>query len=167
MAKRSMESIVMASESPDFRAANPELFGDAPPEPTRISVKDAKEMVEVGQFITVSGKNQKYRNHIVVYHCAKRGILVFASAKEFRRYQELSLMEDAGDITDLEMQRTFVLVDAGPFWKRQTYRADYVYIENGKTVIEDVKGAVTRLWECKWAWMQTHKDYKHYTYKVT
>jgi hypothetical protein len=69
----------------------------------------------------------------------------FDSRKEANRYYELKLLERAGEITDLELQKEFELIPAqridGKVVERAVkYKADFVYKENGKTVVEDVKG---------------------------
>ena len=83
---------------------------------------------------------------------------VFDSVKEYRRYCELSLMERAGAITDLERQVKYVLLPAqyAPVFDAKTkkckdkciereckYVADFRYKENGAEVVEDVKGVRT------------------------
>jgi hypothetical protein len=85
----------------------------------------------------------KYHNKKVTYN----GI-AFASKKEARRYSELLLLERAGAITDLQMQVPFVLIPSqrinGKVVERECkYIADFVYIENGKKVVEDTKGMKT------------------------
>ena len=67
----------------------------------------------------------------------------FDSAKEARRYAELKLMERAGAISHLQRQVKFEVI---PKWGKErssTYIADFVYQENGSTVVEDVKGVKT------------------------
>lgn len=84
----------------------------------------------------------------------------FDSRKEHRRFCELSLLQRAGAITDLQRQVEFVLIPAqrepdiigvrGGVKKGKTlefavkYVADFVYRENGKTVVEDTKGFKTK-----------------------
>jgi hypothetical protein len=58
----------------------------------------------------------------------------FASRKEARRYSELKLLERAGKIENLRRQVRFALVQT------VVYVADFQYVENGETVVEDVKG---------------------------
>lgn len=75
--------------------------------------------------------------------------ITFDSIKEARRYQELLLLEKAGAITDLQLQVKFVLIPAqrikGKVVERQcTYKADFVYKENGETIVEDTKGFKTK-----------------------
>lgn len=69
----------------------------------------------------------------------------FDSRKEANRYCELKLLERCGAITNLELQKEFMLIPAqrvdGKVVERAVkYKADFVYKENGKTVVEDVKG---------------------------
>lgn len=87
----------------------------------------------------------------------------FDSRKEQRRFQELQLLERAGEIDNLRTQVKYVLIPAqreqsGEVFKRgknkgQTkpgrviehevsYIADFVYLDvnTGKTVVEDAKG---------------------------
>lgn len=99
----------------------------------------------------------KYKNKKIVVN----GIQ-FDSKKEAKRYQELKLMEDAGMISRLERQVEYVLIPEqrefnareiytkGPkkgsfkpgklLERKLVYIADFVYMKNGKVVVEDVKG---------------------------
>lgn len=76
----------------------------------------------------------------------------FASQKEARRYQELKLLEKAGEIIGLELQPEFQLRAKGGE-KIGIYRPDFAYFakaRNGTTwVIEDVKGFRTPLYRWK------------------
>lgn len=77
------------------------------------------------------------------------GNLTFDSKREAARWKELQLLEHAGKILGLRRQVTFELVPgvkfAGASRKRPAirYTADFVYTENGRQVIEDVKGVET------------------------
>lgn len=80
----------------------------------------------------------------------------FDSLKEARRYQELKLMERAGEIKDLQLQVKYVLVPTqkieGKVVERElSYRADFVYFNNEirQTVVEDVKGVKTKEYRIK------------------
>lgn len=94
--------------------------------------------------------------------CEINGI-VFDSRKEARRYQELLLLQRAGVIKNLQRQVKYVLIPAqyesyeryGKIGQRLkdgrklverecAYIADFVYEENGKTVVEDTKGFKTK-----------------------
>lgn len=84
----------------------------------------------------------------------------FDSKREYRRYQDLILLQRAGKISDLRRQVKYTLIPAqrepdtigsrggvkkGKVVEREcSYTADFVYTENGETVVEDVKGMRTR-----------------------
>jgi len=91
--------------------------------------------------------------------------IIFDSKKEAKRYQELLLLEKAGAIQDLQRQRKFILIPAqreftneiytkgrkkgcfkqGKLLEREcAYIADFLYIENGKRIVEDTKGFRTK-----------------------
>lgn len=75
---------------------------------------------------------------------------VYDSKTEMDRGIELSLLQRAGEISDLQRQVKFELSTGGidPTKimvgknrdKVAVYTADFVYIENGQKIIEDVKG---------------------------
>lgn len=81
---------------------------------------------------------------------------VFDSRKEMRRYKALRQAEKAGAISDLQRQVRYCLIPAqrepdaiGPrggvkkgkvIEKECAYVADFVYLQNGETIVEDVKG---------------------------
>lgn len=75
---------------------------------------------------------------------------VFDSKKEANRYKELLLLEKAGVIKNLSRQVKFVLIpsqrdESGKLIEREcSYKADFKYEENGKVVVEDVKGFRTK-----------------------
>lgn len=70
----------------------------------------------------------------------------FDSRKEARRYKELTLLQQAGKIRDLQTQVKFPLIPAQKDGKKTierecAYIADFVYRdENCRLVVEDVKG---------------------------
>jgi len=89
------------------------------------------------------------------YHNKKVQIdmYVFDSIAESRRYKELKLLERAGKISELELQPRFLLQESfkknGKTFRKIEYIADFQYIENGKIVIEDVKGKETEVFKLK------------------
>ena len=87
-------------------------------------------------------KRLKYGNTKVTFDNIE-----FDSIKEANRYRDLKLMQKANVISDLQMQVKFVLVPTQKGGIRTeraiTYTADFTYIENGKFVVEDVKGSRT------------------------
>lgn len=68
----------------------------------------------------------------------------FDSKKEAKRYQELCLMERAKAIEHLQNQVAFPLVKKSQYGREIKYIADFVYYENGKMVVEDVKSPITK-----------------------
>lgn len=94
----------------------------------------------------------------------------FDSKREAARYQELQLLERAGVISFLQRQTKFQLIPdqhapsnavytKGPrkgqrkpgklLEKECSYIADFCYIQNGETVVEDVKGYRTEVYRIK------------------
>ena len=78
----------------------------------------------------------------------------FHSKAEARRYSALMLLERSGQISDLELQPSFVIQDA--FRDRSNkiicairYLADFQYVEKGALVVEDVKGVETAVFKIK------------------
>lgn len=93
--------------------------------------------------------------------------ITFQSIREGNRYCELKLLQRAGKISNLELQKKYELIPAqyetvetNEYYKRGAkkgqrktkricveqslcYNADFVYDENGKTIVEDAKGFKT------------------------
>ena len=85
------------------------------------------------------------------YHSKKitRDGITFDSVKEYKRYQELALLERAGQVSDLQRQVKFELIPSqrinGKVVERAcTYIADFVYYQDGRKVVEDTKGFKTK-----------------------
>lgn len=99
---------------------------------------------------------RKYNNRKIIVD----GI-TFDSKKEAGRYKELKTLERAGVIQKLQRQVKYVLIPAqyertssvyvkgnnkgkpkkGRLIEREcAYYADFVYLQNGNTIVEDVKG---------------------------
>ena len=77
------------------------------------------------------------------------GGITFDSKREAARYQELYFMQRAGIIEDLQHQVKFELlpsqrIDSKVVERPVTYVADFVYKQDGKTVVEDTKGFRTK-----------------------
>jgi hypothetical protein len=94
----------------------------------------------------------------------------FASAREARRYGELRLLERAGQIWDLTLQPAFELhaqivrpwgscgpIAAVPDARVGIYRADFAYATKEGTVVEDVKGVRTSLYQ----WKKKHVELEY------
>ena len=89
------------------------------------------------------------------YSSAKTDVdgITFDSKKEAEFYAELKLRERAGEITHLRLQPRYLLQEAfkheGKQYNKMEYVADFEYIENGITVVVDVKGFRTAVYMIK------------------
>jgi len=63
----------------------------------------------------------------------------FDSTKEANRYCELKILLRAGKISNLCRQVKFILIPGSITERALYYIADYVYTEDGQTIVEDVK----------------------------
>lgn len=96
--------------------------------------------------------------------CVAFGV-VFDSRREAKRYGELLLLQKSGRISDLRRQVAFELLPVQRAPSSQVYKrgphkgepkpgyvieqavkyvADFVYVQDGKTIVEDAKGAKTK-----------------------
>jgi ABC-type dipeptide/oligopeptide/nickel transport system ATPase subunit len=64
--------------------------------------------------------------------------------KEANRWCELKMLEKAGLIQDLQRQVKFELIPKQDGERAVHYVADFVYVEDGKKIVEDVKSAATK-----------------------
>lgn len=85
------------------------------------------------------------------YHAKKvtHNGITYDSKKELQRHSELLLLERAGVIQGLQRQVKYELIPsqrvAGKVVERPVaYVADFVYQQNGNTVVEDTKGFRTK-----------------------
>ncbi len=94
-------------------------------------------------------KASKYRNKKTVLD----GI-TFDSKAEAKRYAELKLLERGKVINNLELQPKFKIlgtlrVDGHRTMSVKYYIADFMYQRDGKTIVEDVKGMKTPVYQLK------------------
>lgn len=79
--------------------------------------------------------------------------ITFDSRKEADRYLVLKGMEEDGLIENLRRQVRYELVPAfdvdGRHYRPVYYVADFVYVEDGREVVEDVKGMITDVYKLK------------------
>jgi hypothetical protein len=105
--------------------------------------KPSLESIGRKNGLPTPAKRSKYGNHKVVVDGLK-----FDSKKEAARWQQLQMLEKAGKIERLERQKSFGLAPAvilsGKRKPALKYCADFVYYENGRLVVEDVKSEITR-----------------------
>lgn len=89
------------------------------------------------------------------YHARKTTAdgITFDSRKEADRYLTLKGMEEEGLIEGLRRQVRYELVPAfdvdGRHYRPVYYVADFVYREDGREVVEDVKGMRTDVYKLK------------------
>jgi len=82
----------------------------------------------------------KYRNKKVTTEDG-----CFDSKKELKRWNELKLLEMAGEISQLTRDKSACTFDLTVNGQRVCkYVADAVYYEGGKMIVEDTKSPVTR-----------------------
>lgn len=91
----------------------------------------------------------KYNARSTIYNGYK-----FDSLAEAHRYGELCLLQQAGQISALSVHPLFYLQpsfidNTGKRQRAIKYEADFAYIENGKKVVEDVKGVETPVFKLK------------------
>ena len=98
--------------------------------------KPAKKKNKYGVRIDKAGKDARAYNGVQ-----------FDSLREMNRYKELVWLEKAGKISDIRLQVRYkfvhndVLIGA--------YVADFVYLRDGKEVVEDAKGVKTAYYKLK------------------
>lgn len=78
---------------------------------------------------------------------------VFDSILEANRYKQLALLERAKQIKNLRLQVPFLLQESfrknNKTYRKIEYIADFVYEENGQTIVEDTKGVKTEVFKIK------------------
>lgn len=72
----------------------------------------------------------------------------YASTREAKRAAELRMLAKSGAIQNLREQVAFLLIPeqkakSGRRFRACSYIADFVYEENGETIVEDVKGVTS------------------------
>ena len=85
------------------------------------------------------------------YHARRTEVdgITFASKKEAQRYAELKLLQRSGQIRMLNMQVPFILIEKSKYGRAIKYIADFVYVENNQTIVEDTKGFKTPVYRLK------------------
>lgn len=75
----------------------------------------------------------------------------FDSQRELKRWEQLKLLECAGEIDrgSLKRQVKYELVPKQGAERSVSYRADFVYKVRGKEIVEDAKGFRDRVYKIK------------------
>lgn len=88
-------------------------------------------------------RGNKYKNEKT-----ERNGFKFDSKKEADRWSELQILERAGVITKLQRQVKFTLIPSQKVGNvtlhSADYYADFVYEQNGRWIVEDVKSPATK-----------------------
>ena len=83
------------------------------------------------------------KNKFNAHPCYVYGIK-FASKAEMERYLLLRDRQNKGEISGLECQKKFTIVEPQNYGRKRIreryYIADFAYYEKGKLIVEDVKG---------------------------
>lgn len=102
------------------------------------------------------------------FHAKKTEVdgVVYDSKREAKHAQQLQALADSGAIQNLQRQVRFTLQDAyinnkGEKIRKIEYVADFVYEENGVTVVADSKGCRTDVYKLK----KKIFEYKYPEYK--
>lgn len=100
--------------------------------------------------------------------------ITFDSRLEGERFQQLLLLEKAGEIDQLILQPEFQILrgwkhpETGEKIKSRFYIGDFQYVDTatGKIIVEDTKGMETADFRLKWSYVKT--QYPHIEFrKVT
>lgn len=116
----------------------------------RMSIEELRNLqyTERRQKKAAAPRKQKYANQPVVV-----GGIKFDSKAEARYYGLLKTRLRAGEIKDLRLQVTYELAPSVVIGGRKRpplrYIADFVWVEAGKEVVADVKGATPDVYRIK------------------
>ncbi|MCP4541598.1 MAG: DUF1064 domain-containing protein [Chloroflexi bacterium] len=72
----------------------------------------------------------------------------FDSRGEYRRWQDLKILEAAEEIKGLKRQVKYILIPkqtgkSGKKYREMTYKPDFVYLDDGELIVEDYKSPIT------------------------
>lgn len=131
---------------------------------SRLSEKAQRQILE--KLNGKAPRQSKYHNVKATRTMPNGTVRTFQSHREAHRYDYLRMLYEAGKIQDLRLQQTFTLQEGyvtadGETVRPITYKADFVYVKDGKTIIEDAKGAKTDKYRMKYKMMLDHG------YKIT
>ena len=139
------ESDLPASAQARLRSAStPDLAAGAAPRVSGSKTGAAEAGNSGSRDKAPVGKRSKYSNRKTVVDGEK-----FDSLAEARRYQQLKLMLQVGEIAGLERQVSYEIIPKqmkydGSAERACVYKADFSYRRAGKLIVEDVKGMRTK-----------------------
>lgn len=139
---------VRAAAAPTMTTAQRRIYEKTGNPPQTAALDDPLDPFAPSLIRDTPAKPSKYRNT----KCESGGIK-FDSRAEMKRWHELVQMQARGEISELELQVPFVLAEpvviAGRKRPALRYVADFVYEQDGQTVVEDVKGRITEGYRIK------------------
>jgi len=128
-------------------------------EMTRLTMNDIK-LCDPELANAISGAFEDEKKFRAKYGAKKTTVdgITFDSKLEAERFQQLRLLEKAGEITGLVLQPEFQILqgwvhpETGEKTKSRFYIGDFRYIDNAtnKMVVEDTKGMETPEFRLKW-----------------
>lgn len=163
----------MLSKNPGLRSRNPglakKLCGAAEEpakDPRSPKYRNQKVFVYEDGFVAVGAKEPGHG----------KAVERFDSVKEYKRYQDLVLLQRAGKISDLQRQVELVIQEPFEYRGKKvngvSYVADHVYLRDGEKVVEDVKGVgkdgktVTATKDFRLKWKLLKAKYPAFVFEV-
>jgi len=140
-------------------------------------LQQIKNQLEAQPKRNLSGEQEESKRNKYNATKTEQDSITFDSQKELKRYNELKLLEKSGQIQELQVHPKFVLQEAfqkhGIVHRMITYYADFMYVENGICVVEDVKAydkkkqeyLLTDVFKIKRKLFE--KKYPHLTIRIT
>lgn len=144
--------------SEEVKELNPELFGGT----AIVKQEGLSTLIDAKGQVVAQKRGNKYGARKTAI-----GNLVFDSRAEANRYLALRALEEAGQISGLLLQVRIVIIPSFVYLGEKvheiSYTADFVYLEGGKTVIEDCKSiatAKTQAFRLRWRLVQWHYHHR-------
>lgn len=109
----------------------------------RLSEKELKKILKNNENIRLRNKYNKYHNKRIIVDGIR-----YDSKKEYERHKVLLLLEKSQKIKNLRFHQKedIIILQEDPLI---TYIPDFCYEENGKFIIEDLKGFQTKEFKLK------------------
>lgn len=114
-----------------------------------MNLKDLEILKQKGKIKGFSEAGKVEKSNKAKYGAQKVqvGKYTFDSRKEAARYQRLKILDGLGEITCLSLQVPFELNDGGTHSLK--YKCDFLYFQEGRLIVEDVKGCLTAVYRKK------------------
>lgn len=156
--------------------------------PTLKISKQTKKQIQKEENKETIQKPNKYHNVKVYeyedgYFCKQKNmtghgklVSIYDSTKEFARWGELKILENAKIIKNLERQKELLIQEEFKYQEKKiskiAYKADFIYEQNGVIVVEDAKTfdevkqryIMTEAFKIKWKLLK--KKYPDYNFRL-